>query len=644
MWLLLWAVFIPIISYSEQQGVILPLPTNVDRTNYNSYASQILAVQGMRYTTDCKRTCIAGRRRACFIHLEAEHYQAMGVACGNCSNGVLADCFAPQCVSADGVEKGILTLNRQLPGPPIEVCQGDLIIITVMNLLHSDTFSIHWHGLLQRGTNYMDGVPHVTQCPITPMASFRYTFWADDVGTYFYHSHSGMQKYIGIFGAFIIRAPAPVENFPLNLFDVDNRIIIFNDWSHDAAEMFQVGLPTRFPGSSPEALLINGKGKYYNNVTNTLTNSPYATVYVQAGRTYRFRIINAISMSCPVEMQIQNHRMQIIATDGSPVVPRWIDTLVMASGERYDVVVRANRSATLYWIHARLAGICENRMISQSAVLSYINNSEMNGDSPSTPMGPYPRGVVFNDPTVPCGSSANNLCLTDLVNPNGPGLATAVVDQRFYLTFSNRFIDADAYFASDSTTPFWNIRNREMYLGTMNGISLAMTASPLLTMASLDNLDICNYDNLPARCANSTICSCLHVIVARQNSVVEFVLIDESPEPEPVVHPIHFHGLKFMVTSEGQVFNNGSLTIAQMRRLNREGALRGNNTRPPLKDTVLVRTQGYVVMRFLANNPGIWLVHCHIDDHMVFGMGFVLIIEGPVPPIPQNFPTCGNFP
>lgn len=76
---------------------------------------------------------------------------------------------------------------------------------------------------------------------------------------------------------------------------------------------------------------------------------------------------------------------------------------------------------------------------------------------------------------------------------------------------------------------FLDIRDREMYLGTMNGISLAMTASPLLTMASLDTLEVCNYDNLPARCANSTICSCLHVIVARQNSIVEFVLIDESP-------------------------------------------------------------------------------------------------------------------
>lgn len=57
--------------------------------------------------------------------------------------------------------------------------------------------------------------------------------------------------------------------------------------------------------------------------------------------------------------------MQIIATDGSPVVPRWVDTLVMASGERYDVVVRANRTTNLYWIYASLTGICVNRRISQ---------------------------------------------------------------------------------------------------------------------------------------------------------------------------------------------------------------------------------------------------------------------------------------
>jgi FtsP/CotA-like multicopper oxidase with cupredoxin domain len=71
------------------------------------------------------------------------------------------------------------------------VCKGDLIVVDVVNQLSSDTTSIHWHGVHQIGTPYMDGVPFVTQCPISPMTTFRYRFWAEYPGTHFYHSHSG---------------------------------------------------------------------------------------------------------------------------------------------------------------------------------------------------------------------------------------------------------------------------------------------------------------------------------------------------------------------------------------------------------------------------------------------------------------------
>ena len=68
--------------------------------------------------------------------------------------------------------------------------------------------SIHWHGLLQKGTPYMDGSPYATQCPIAPYSTFDYNFnVGDQVGTYWYHSHSGPQYYDGLFGPFIIDDP-----------------------------------------------------------------------------------------------------------------------------------------------------------------------------------------------------------------------------------------------------------------------------------------------------------------------------------------------------------------------------------------------------------------------------------------------------
>lgn len=89
----------------------------------------------------------------------------------NATNVVWSDC---QCVLADGVERGILTANRMIPGPSIQVCQGDKVVIDVENHIEGMEVTIHWHGVWQRGSQYYDGVPFVTQCPIQEGSTFRY--------------------------------------------------------------------------------------------------------------------------------------------------------------------------------------------------------------------------------------------------------------------------------------------------------------------------------------------------------------------------------------------------------------------------------------------------------------------------------------
>lgn len=111
----------------------------------------------------------------CEYNFTLEWYSTLSKACYKCPFNV-SDCYRPQCVAANGVLRTIMTVNRMLPGPSIQVCKGDIVSITVSNDFHlSETTSIHWHGLLQRQTPYMDGVSMVTQCPILPHTSFRYT-------------------------------------------------------------------------------------------------------------------------------------------------------------------------------------------------------------------------------------------------------------------------------------------------------------------------------------------------------------------------------------------------------------------------------------------------------------------------------------
>lgn len=89
----------------------------------------------------------------------------------NATNTVWSHC---QCVLADGVERGILTANRMIPGPSIQVCEGDKVVVDVENHMEGMEVTLHWHGIFQRGSQYYDGVPFVTQCPIQQGNTFRY--------------------------------------------------------------------------------------------------------------------------------------------------------------------------------------------------------------------------------------------------------------------------------------------------------------------------------------------------------------------------------------------------------------------------------------------------------------------------------------
>lgn len=84
-----------------------------------------------------------------------------------------------------------ITINGISPGPPIEVCVNDLIIVEVKNKIQAEDIAIHWHGIEQKGSPFMDGVPMVTQCPINYGSTYKYAFKATSPGTYFYHADSG---------------------------------------------------------------------------------------------------------------------------------------------------------------------------------------------------------------------------------------------------------------------------------------------------------------------------------------------------------------------------------------------------------------------------------------------------------------------
>lgn len=226
----------------------------VEFTNRDTYRSH-----------PCLRECVKGQQLTCYYEFIIEEFQTMSKACYNCPSNE-TDCFRPHCVSADGMKRSITVVNRMMPGPSIEVCLNDTIIVDVKNRLMSEGTTIHWHGIHQRNSPYMDGVPHISQCAIPPGQDFRYNFNAENAGTHFWHSHLGMQRGDGVFGALIVRnGEEPHEN--LYDFDMSEHIMVTNDWTHLSATSIFTAHHHGKGSNKPPNILINGKGKYFGNMS-----------------------------------------------------------------------------------------------------------------------------------------------------------------------------------------------------------------------------------------------------------------------------------------------------------------------------------------------------------------------------------------
>lgn len=313
--------------------------------------------------------------------------------------GNLTACLHKRCVTADGFNRGFLSINFQLPGPSIQVCKNDIIVVDVINEAEGIATSIHWHGMKQIGTQFNDGVPYLTQCPIAFNSQFRYIFRALDVGTHFYHSHAGNQKADGLHGALIVREPtADNEHAHTYDYDLPQHLVFATDWMHAFSDNFLPGIVKR--STLTESMLINGRGRYMNKDFE-YSNTPIPVFYVQSGKKYRFRLINSATNVCPYQFQIESHNFTIISTELSNVEPFVADTLIYLSGERYDIVIDANKPIGDYWVRIREIEPCWKK-IEAFAILRY-QTDEIKRSQPKIEFTDkivpkweeeYPKGIV----------------------------------------------------------------------------------------------------------------------------------------------------------------------------------------------------------------------------------------------------------
>ncbi len=199
--------------------------------------------------------------------------------------------------------------NHQVPGPQIRVREGDRVRVNLTNKLPEST-AIHFHGL--ELPNDQDGVPFITQPPVKPGESYTYEFTVPNAGSHMYHSHhnAAVQVGQGLLGAFIVEPRRPMA---AHRADVD-YVMVLNDGSH--------------------GYTLNGKG--------FPATEP---VVCKQGQTVRLRFMNEGMMIHP--MHLHGMHMTVIAKDGWDQPAPWkCDTLNIAPGERWDVLVKATNPGT----------------------------------------------------------------------------------------------------------------------------------------------------------------------------------------------------------------------------------------------------------------------------------------------------------
>ncbi|XP_023021671.1 uncharacterized protein [Leptinotarsa decemlineata] len=597
----------------------------------------------------CARICKKGASpMTCRYTFEVEYYYTMGRACYDCPFNV-TDCYRPGCIPAEGSKRGAVSVNRQIPGPAIEVCLGDRIVVDVVNKMTSESTTMHWHGIHQKETPYADGVPYVAQCPTLPYDTFRYSFDALQAGTHWYHSHIGMQRADGDFGPMVIRIPDE-DNVLAGFYDYDlsSHIISICDWDDSLSLERYLGHVNSDGGNKPKSIIINGLGRNKEfEKDGKIIHMPTARFFVDQGYRYRFRVLNSGVMNCPLELSIDNHTFTLISTDGNDVMPVEAKSLIIFSGERFDIIVEANQMDDLYWIRVKGLQDCgpDYNKVFQLAVLHYTGADATLENHPKEVVdyeNAHLEGLQIN--SITGESSENFLSIPDLqaIQEWDESLKEKP-DFKYIISFDFEAIN-NSDFQSKPNLRFNNLDvERKRKTPQLNHISLKMPNFALLPSRNQVSDDIfCNKENMVDQNCTVEECKCYHAVKIPLNATVELIFIDEAAGSVGN-HPMHLHGFNFRVVGMEKI--GDSVTPEEIESRDKLGLLKRNLVDAPLKDTVNVPAGGYTIVRFQASNPGYWILHCHLEFHAELGMSMLLQVgeKEDMVPVPDNFPSCGDY-
>ncbi|XP_061193854.1 uncharacterized protein LOC133202090 isoform X2 [Saccostrea echinata] len=603
----------------------------------------------------------------------------------SCDEGPMSSEEMKDVITADGNYRFMFAINNQFPAPTLTVYENQRVRIHVHNDLVNEAFTLHWHGLSQNGTVWMDGVSMVTQCPILPGQKFTYLFTASPRGTHWYHAHHGTMRSSGLAGAFIVLPRKEKERTDIPKTDKD-VVLMVQDWSFPESDVQLVmyeewymqtlrfvknmnkdeclEAKLSYDGSHSSMTmpysntLVNGKTKYFSSDSSDQQRALPLEIFNITPNSYtRFRLINS-ALSGEYKISFDKHKLLLVGTDGAEITPVWIDFLIINGGESYDVILHAYRTPDNYWIRIETTDVMDVHFNPVKpnisfAQLHYQGADDKLPESEERECSKLEPCVMANchwSPVAMAKREPNTKCLS-------------VAD----LKATSRSIEETPVAVPTSRDDFQEIFLNFNPIGTkvkrvrpaVNSIHYKHPPIPLQIYPDIvkDKSIVCDNEHMDI-CGE--FCRCTHVIKLATKKTTQIVLLAEAVLG--TFHPIHLHGNRFHVLKYGYPVMNETTGLmvdtnqdveysqdfskAKWRNQSwKYGNVPDINIKnPPQKDTVVVPGKGYVVLRLKTDNPGFWFVHCHIDNHMTIGMAVVLQVGEPdeMPKLPTGFPRCSN--
>ncbi len=498
--------------------------------------------------------------------------------------------------------KGI-AINGQIPGPTLNFTEGDTAEIYVHNRMKVET-SIHWHGIIL--PNEQDGVPYLTTAPIEPHTTHLYKFPIIQTGTYWYHSHSGLQEQSGVYGALILhkKQKDTLPEYVVLLSDWTNEkpmevlrnLKIANDWyviEKGSTQNYGEALVKGYLGAKLKQEWLR---MYPMDVSDVYYNAFLTNGQIQqnvtkfkAGDKIRLRIING-SSSTYFWLQYAGGKMSVVASDGNDVVPVDIDRMIIGTAETYDVIVTIPDNMSY-----EFRATAEDRTKYTSLWLG--NGMKM--PAPTLPKLKYFEGMKMMNGMMKFNGSMVNMGMQ----------------------MSDQQMDMNSVMYPEITGGEKKSKKEQPAMGDMK---MDSNAAMNMSSGSGEAITTLNYSmlrspfktslpNAPTKVLNFTLTGNMNRYQWSINNTTlgdtDKILIHKGENVRIILnnqtmmrHPMHLHGYSFRV-------------------------LNGQGDYAPLKNVMDIMPMEVDTIEFAAQYDGDWFLHCHILYHMMSGMGRVFSVD-----------------